>query len=183
MAQKLKIALACIGAAIASSAFADVADGRPELLAFPFKETVAAGSHEASTVGTNFVVSGSVTSALTFSGDVPYRVTLSGATITKAVTLSGDAQLWLEGENSIEISDKIAITSTGSLTVGGPGTLSLASAPTKKQTGPIVAEDLTIAGGDISIALNSDVKNVAGITLTGDYRQLAGTVSIDALSF
>ena len=43
MAQKLKIALACIGAAIASSAFADVADGRPELLAFPFKETVAAG--------------------------------------------------------------------------------------------------------------------------------------------
>ena len=162
-----------------------ILDTRPELLAFPFRESVSAGGTYAagSTVGTNFVVSGAISSALTFSGSVPYRVTLSGATITKSVTLSGDVQLWLEGENSVEIDGATAITSTGTLTVGGPGSLSLASAPTKKQTGPIVAENLVIAGGSVSIALNSDVKNTAGITLTGDYVQLAGTVAIDCASY
>ena len=185
-ARKLKTAFAaavCIGTL--TSVAGDILAGRPELMSFPFRESVTAGGTyvAGSTVGTNFVVTGSISKALSFSGDVPYRVTLSGATITKAVTLSGDAQLWLEGDNSIDVSSATAITSTGSLTVGGPGTLSLASAPTKKQTGPIVAENLVVAGGDISIALNADVKNIAGITLTGDYRQLAGSVSIDCASF
>ena len=179
MKAKLKTVLAA--AFVASAAFAD----RPELLAFPFREGVTSGGTYAagSTVGTNFVVSGSISKALTFSGDEPYRVTLSGATITKAVTLSGDAQIWLEGENAIEVSDKIAITSTGTLTIGGPGSLSVASVPTKKQTGPVVAENLVVAGGDVSIGLNADVKNAAGITLTGDYKQLAGTVLIDCVSY
>ena len=187
MMTKPKIAFAAAifaGAAICMSAFAAE---RPETLAFPFRESITSGGTYAAgeTLGTNFVVSGEISSALTFSGSgsVPYRVTLSDATITKAVTLSGDAQLWLEGENRIEVTSATAIASTGSLTVGGPGTLSLASAPTKKQTGPIVAEDLTIAGSDTTITLNADVKNVAGIVLTGDYRQLAGNVSIDAVSY
>ncbi len=179
----LKKPLLCIAAGAALSAA--LAADRPELLAFPFRESVAAGGAytAGSTVGTNFVVSGAISSALTFSGSVPYRVTLSGATITKAVTLSGDAQLWLEGENSVEVDGATAVTSTGTLTIGGPGSLALASAPTKKQTGPIVAEDLVVAGGSVSIALNSDVKNTAGITLTGDYVQLAGTVAIDCASY
>ena len=179
----LKKRLLCIGAGLAMSA-AHAAD-RPELLAFPFRESVSEGGTYAagSTAGTNFVVSGAVASALTFSGDVPYRVTLSGATITEAVSIAGDAQLWLEGENSIEIDGVTALTSTGSLTIGGPGSLSLASAPTKKQTGPVVAEDLIVAGGSVSIVLNSDVKNTAGITLAGDYVQLAGAVDIDCASF
>ena len=181
MMEKLKVAFAT-ALCVSVSAFAV---DRPETMAFPFRESVTAGGTYAagSSVGTNFVVTGSIAKALTFSGDVPYRVTLSGATITKGVTFSGDAQLWLEGENSIEVSSATAITSTGALTIGGPGTLSLASAPTKKQTGPIVAEDLLVAGGNIAIALNADVKNIAGITLTGNYRQLAGSVSIDAVSF
>lgn len=178
-----KKTLLCIAAGLTLSTA--LAADRPELLAFPFRESVAAGGAytAGSTVGTNFVVSGAISSALTFSGSVPYRVTLSGATITKAVTLSGDAQLWLEGENSVEIDGATAIASTGTLTIGGPGSLALASAPTKKQTGPIVAEDLVVAGGSVSIALNSDVKNTAGITLTGDYVQLAGTVAIDCASY
>jgi len=185
MMTKPKIAFAAAifaGAAICMSA---LAAERPETLAFPFRESITSGGTYAAgeTLGTNFVVSGEISSALTFSGSVPYRVTLSDATITKAVTLSGDAQLWLEGENSIEISGATAIASTGSLTFGGTGSLSLASSPTKKQTGPIMAENLTIAGGNIEIALNADVKNVAGITLTGDYKQLAGNVSIDCQSF
>jgi len=188
MMSKFKTALvsaACIGAGICTSALGGDLEKRPELLAFPFRESVTAGGTFAAgeTVGTNFVVSGSISSALTFSGSVPYRVTLSGATITKAVTLSGDAQLWLEGENSIEISGATALASTGSITIGGPGSLALASAPTKKQTGPIVAEDLVVAGGNIEILLNSDVKNAAGITLTGDYMQTAGSVTIDCASF
>ena len=182
-AVSIVLSVSRLGAYVADEA--GILDTRPELLAFPFRESVSAGGTYAagSTVGTNFVVSGAISSALTFSGSVPYRVTLSGATITKSVTLSGDVQLWLEGENSVEIDGATAITSTGTLTVGGPGSLSLASAPTKKQTGPIVAENLVIAGGSVSIALNSDVKNTAGITLTGDYVQLAGTVAIDCASF
>lgn len=172
-------------AALCALPLAASAKDRPELMAFPFSESVTSGGTFAagSTVGTNFVVSGEISSELVFSGDVPYRVTLSDATISKAVTISGNAQLWLEGESSISVSGATAITSTGSLTVSGPGSLALASAPTKKQTGPIVAENLVIAGGNLDIRLNADVKNTAGIVLTGDYEQLSGNVSIDCISF
>ncbi len=172
-------------AALCALPLAASAKDRPELMAFPFSESVTSGGTFAagSTVGTNFVVSGEISSKLVFSGDVPYRVTLSDATISKAVTISGNAQLWLEGESSISVSGATAITSTGSLTVSGPGSLALASAPTKKQTGPIVAENLVIAGGNLDIRLNADVKNTAGIVLAGDYEQLSGNVSIDCISF
>lgn len=172
-------------AALCALPLAASAKDRPELMAFPFSESVTSGGTFAagSTVGTNFVVSGEISSELVFSGDVPYRVTLSDATISKAVTISGNAQLWLEGESSISVSGATAITSKGSLTVSGPGSLALASAPTKKQTGPIVAENLVIAGGNLDIRLNADVKNTAGIVLTGDYEQLSGNVSIDCISF
>ncbi len=158
---------------------------RPEAKAFPFKTSVTAGGTYAngSTVGTDFVVSGTITSALTFSSDVPYRVTLNGATVSKTITLSGDATLWLVGDNAVETTAAIAISSTGTLTIGGPGSVTLASAPTKKQTGPVIVEDLVVAGGNVSIVLNADVKNVAGITLTGDYVQMAGSVSIDCASY
>ncbi len=158
---------------------------RPELRAYPFKTDVTAGGSYAngSAVGTDYVVSGTVSSALTFSSDVPYRVTLDNATISSTITLSGDATLWLTGESAIETTDATAIVSTGTLTIGGPGSVTLASAPTKKQTGPVVAENLVVAGGTISIALNADVKNAAGITLTGDYVQMAGSVAIDCASY
>ena len=110
-------------AALCALPLAASAKDRPELMAFPFSESVTSGGTFAagSTVGTNFVVSGEISSELVFSGDVPYRVTLSDATISKAVTISGNAQLWLEGESSISVSGATAITSKGSLTVSGPG--------------------------------------------------------------
>ncbi len=158
---------------------------RPETKAYPYKTNVTAGGTYAngSAVGTDYVVSGTITSALTFSSDVPYRVTLNGATISKTITLSGDATLWLVGDNAVETTAATAISSTGTLTIGGPGSVTLASAPTKKQTGPVVAENLVVAGGNVSIVLNADVKNVAGITLTGDYVQMAGSVAIDCASY
>ena len=158
---------------------------RPESGAFPFKTPVVeGGTYDAGDeVGVDFVVTGDISSALSFSGNEPYRVTLSDATVTKTISLSGDAQLWLVGESAVETDATIAISSTGSLTIGGPGSVSLASAPTKKQTGPVVAEDLVVAGGATTITLNADVKNAAGITLAGDYVQLAGTVAIDCASY
>ena len=162
-----------------------IAAERPELIAYPYKTAVTSGGTYAneSAVGTDFVVSGTITSELTFSSDVPYRVTLNGATVSKTITLSGDATLWLVGDNAVETTSATAISSSGTLTIGGPGSVMLASAPTKKQTGPVIAEDLVVAGGNVSIVLNADVKNVAGITLTGDYVQMAGSVAIDCASY
>ena len=119
-AKKAKaIVLVISGAACLAAAAA----GRPELAAYPYKTVVTSGGTYAngSTVGTDFVVSGTITSALTFSSDVPYRVTLNGATVSAPVTLGGDATLWLKGTSTITTSKAAALTSTGTLTVGGTG--------------------------------------------------------------
>ena len=110
-------------------------------------------------------------------------MTLSGASLAKTLTLSGDAQLWLVGDSVLETTAATAVSSTGTLTIGGPGSVTLSSVPAKKQTGPVVAENLVVAGGSVLIVLNADVKNIAGITLTGDYVQMAGAVSIDCASY
>ena len=155
---------------------------RPELTAYPYKTSVTAGGTYAngSAVGTDFVVSGTITSALTFSSDVPYRVTLDGATVSAPVTLGGNATLWLKGTSAITTSKAAALTSTGTFTVGGTGSATLTSSPTKKATGVVNAVDMTVAGGALSVVLDSQVKNACGIALTGDYVQMAGDVAIDA---
>ena len=165
----------------ALAALAAAAAERPELTAFPFKESVTSGgTYAATSEGTDFVVSGEISKALAFSGDVPYRVTLSGADLSEPITLAGDAQLWLVGDSSLETSKAAAITSTGTLTVGGPGSATLKSSPAKKATGVVNAVDLTVAGGSLAVVLDSQVKNACGIAITGDYVQLAGDVAIDA---
>jgi hypothetical protein len=184
MAATARAAL-CAAATLAAATPARATTTRPETDAFPFRVAVSSGGTYASGsgVGTNYVVSGTISKALTFSGDVPYRVTLSGATISKTITLSGDAQLWLEGDNSVETTSATAISSSGTLTIGGPGSLAVASAPTKKNTGPIVAADLVVAGGDVSVTLNAGVKNAAGVYVSGNYTQLAGSLSIHCSSY
>ena len=170
-------------AAFTAAAPARAAD-RPELLAFPFRGSVtAAGAYEATTVGTNFVLSGSIEGDVAIAASETCRVTLSDATLSGVLSIDGDAQLWLEGASAITTTKASAITSTGTLTIGGPGSLVIASSPTKKNTGPIVAENLVMAGGDVSVALNADVKNAAGVYLTGNYTQLAGSLSIDCSSY
>ena len=155
---------------------------RPETKAYPFKTSVTAGGTYANggAMGTDYVVSGTISSALTFSSDVPYRVTLDGATLAAPITLGGDATLWLKGTNELVTSKAAAITSTGTLTIGGPGAATIRSSPTKKATGVLNAVDLVVAGGDLTVVLDSQVKNACGIALTGDYIQMAGRVAIDA---
>ena len=101
---------AAAGVIVSTTAFAVE---RPELRAYPFKTSVTEGGTYAngSTVGTDFVVSGTISFALTFSSDVPYRVTLDGAAVSETITLAGDATLWLVGDNVIETT---AATATGS---------------------------------------------------------------------
>ncbi len=90
---------------------------RPELLAYSFKTSVTAGGTYANgnAVGTDYVVSGTISSALTFSSDVPYRVTLDGATLAAPIKLGGDATLWLKGTSVLVTSKAAAITSTKSI--------------------------------------------------------------------
>jgi hypothetical protein len=115
---------------------------------------------------------------VTVSGTELFRVTLSNATVTGTLTINGDAQLWLVGENSIVATAASAVAASGALTIGGPGALA-ASAPGGKKTGVISAVNLALAGGDISLIIaNPTAKNACGVSLTGNYAQLAGTISI-----
>ena len=172
------VALAVLGA-LGAGAFAA---GRPERVAYPCKTAVSAGGvyDNGSAVGTDFVVSGTIGSALEFRSDVPYRVTFDGATLSAPVVFGGEATLWLKGASAVSTSEAAALASTGALTIGGSGSLALEASPAAKATGVLNAADLTVAGGALSITLASQVKNACGIALTGNYVQLAGSVSIDA---
>ena len=155
---------------------------RPERAVYPFKTAITSGGtyRNGDTVGTDFVVSGTITSPLAFTSDVPYRVTLDGATVSAPVTLDGDVTLWLKGVNTVSTPEAAALESTGTLTIGGTGSVTLSSSPVKKTTGVINAREMTVAGGSLSVVLNSQVKNTCGIVVKGDYTQMAGDVSIDA---
>jgi predicted esterase len=176
------VCFALLAAGWTSTAFG--AD-RPELRAYPFKTRITEGGtyDNGETVGTDYVVSGRITQALTFKSAVPFRVTFADATVTRMVTISGDAVLWLGGTSQISVSDKTAISASGgTLTVGGTGSLSLASAPTRGNTGVVSAESLVLAGGSISVTLGSVVRNACGLALSGDFEQLAGRLHVDASS-
>ena len=165
-------------AAFTAAAPARAAD-RPELLAFPFRGSVtAAGAYEATTVGTNFVLSGSIEGDVAITASETCRVTLSDATLSGVLSIDGDAQLWLVGDSSIATAEASAITCTGTLTIGGPGSLAL-SAPGGKKTGVVAGANLVLAGGSTSITIDSPTaKNACGVSLTGNYTQLAGTLAI-----
>ncbi len=92
---------------------------RPETKACPFKTSVTAGGTYANgnALGTDYVVSGTISSALTFSSDVPYRVTLDGATLAAPITLGGDATLWLKGASALVTSKAAEIGRYGVLKV------------------------------------------------------------------
>ena len=151
---------------------------RPELSAYPFRSNVAAGTYEAVTAGTNFVISGSLDGDVVVIATELCRVTLSDAAMSGVLAITGDAQLWLEGDNSITTDGASAITCTGTLTVGGPGSLR-ASACGGKKTGVIAGVDLILAGGSTVLTIDApNVKNACGVSLSGNYTQLAGTLKI-----
>ena len=178
--KKALSALSC-GAGIAAAALA--AD-RPELAAFPFKEEVtASGAYAASTVGTNFVLTGTIDGNVTVTATEPCRVTLKDLAMTGVLAITGDAQLWLEGESAITSTKQSAITSTGLLTIGGPGALAATSAG-KKKKGVIDGVDLVLAGGTTTLTITDSPtdKNFSGVSLSGNYTQLAGTLKITGAS-
>ena len=165
--------------ALALGAISATAAARPELYAFPFKTPVSApGTFTAGETGMDFVLSGEIAGDVSITGTNLYRVTLSNAALAGTLSLSGDAQLWLVGGNSIVATSASAVSTTNALVIGGPGALA-ASAPGGKKTGVIAASDLTIAGGDTALAIaNPTEKNACGVSLSAGYTQLAGTLSI-----
>ncbi len=168
--------------ATSETALADetgILDARPELLAFPNKTSVtAAGTYEASAIGTDFVLSGTIEGDVAITASETCRVTLSGVTMTGVLSIAGDAQLWLTGANTITTTEASAITSTGTLTIGGPGTLA-ASAPGGKKIGVIAGVNLVLAGGTTTLTIDTPTaKNASGVSLSGNYTQLAGTLKI-----
>ena len=177
----IKTAALCAACAVAASALA--AD-RPELTAFPSKTAVtAAGSYSTDSVGTDFVLSGTIEGDVEITASKPCRVTLSGATLTGSLTLGGkvDCQLWLSGDSTITSSSETAVvaTNTATLTVGGPGTLA-ATATAGKKIGVVCAKDFVLAGGKTSLTMTKDVKNACGVYVAGNYTQLAGSLSVTA---
>lgn len=158
---------------------AGVAADRPELTAYPYQTAVtAAGDYETTQTGEDLVLSGTIDGDVAVTATEDCRVTLSGVTMTGVLTIAGDAQLWLEGDSSISTTEASAITSTGTLTIGGTGTLAL-SAPGAKKTGVIDGVNLVLAGGTTSITIASPTaKNASGVSLSGNYEQLAGTLNI-----
>ncbi len=170
----LLAALAALAAAPAAAA------DRPETSAFPFRETISAAAElAATTVGTNFVLSGSFEGDVTITATEACRVTVAeGLAMTGTLTIKGDAQLWLEGAGSIASTGSSAVSCSGALTIGGPGSLAL-SAPGGKKIGVVAATDLVLAGGTTSITIDSPTaKNASGVSLSGNYTQLAGTLRI-----
>ena len=165
--------------AVALAASSSPAADRPELHAFPFQTPVTApGTFAATGVGENFVLSGPIVGDVSITGDSLYRVTLSDAVLSGTLSLSGDAQLWLVGDNTISASAPSAVSATNALAIGGPGTLS-ASAPGGKKTGVVSAADLVLAGGHTALTIASPAaKNACGVSLSGNYTQLAGTLSV-----
>ena len=110
------------------------------------------------------------------------RVRFANTNITEAVTLSGDVELWLEGENSITLSKKStqALTHTdGTLTICGPGSLSLTSQPAKKG-GVMEVDKLLMTGGTLKVKVDSNKKNAAGILADGAFSMQGGVISVDA---
>ena len=180
---KLEKMMLCIAVgSMATFAIADetgILDDRPELLAFPNKASVtAAGTYEAADAGTDFVLSGALDGDVAITASETCRVTLSDATLTGVLSIAGDAQLWLKGASTIATTEASAITSTGTLTIGGPGALA-ASAPGGKKIGVIAGVNLVLAGGTTTLTIDTPAaKNASGVSLSGNYTQLAGTLKI-----
>ena len=163
---------------------ASFASDRPELAAYPFwGEISETGDYTATTFGTNLVVTGEIEGDISVEASSDCRITLKGAVISGAITLTGSSnvQLWLEGENTITTSEATAIAATNvaTLVIGGAGSLSATSAGGKK-IGVVAASDLILAGGVTALTISGDNKNGRGVYLTGDYTQKAGALKVTA---
>ncbi len=154
---------------------------RPEESTYQYySEHSEAGTTYECVAGTDFALAGDI------DGDVGVvlkddcRVTLTNATISGSLTITGDAELWLVGENRIDTTNASAVVCSGSLTLCGPGSLE-AVAPGAKKTGVIaVAGDFVLAGGDTAVTIEDpSAKNACGVSVAGNYEQIAGRLAIE----
>lgn len=136
------------------------------------------GTYEIVETGTDFVMSGNIDGDVTVTLPKNCRVTLSGVTMSGVLTINGDAELWLVGESEVAVAGASVIVCSGTLTIGGTGKLE-ASAAGAKKTGVISATSLEVAGGATTLTIaNPTAKNACGISLSGDYVQTDGTLTI-----
>ena len=140
------------------------------------------GTYEIDQAGTDFVLSGNIGGDVTVTLPENCRVTLSGVTMPGVLTINGDAELWLVGESDVAVAGASAIVCSGTLTIGGTGVLE-ASAAGAKKTGVISATSLEVAGGTTALTIaNPTAKNACGVSLSGDYVQTDGTLTIVGMS-
>ena len=169
MMRKIEVALSAVLAA--SVAFAATV------------EVVSPGEYASPEDSTEFVVSGAIdgdVSILATNADC--SVTLSGATLNGVLTIDGNAEMRLSGDNAITTTKKSAIYCSGALLVSGDGSLAATAAGAKK-TGVIAAADMIVAGGKTTLTIaNPTAKNACGISLSGNYLQTDGTLKIVGLS-
>lgn len=136
------------------------------------------GVYEIDQAGTDFVLSGNIGGDVSVTLPDSCRVTLSDVTMSGVLTINGDAELWLVGESEVAAAGASAIVCSGALTIGGDGALSATAAGAKK-TGVVSAASLHVAGGRTTLTiLNPTKKNACGVSLSGDYVQADGTLTI-----
>ena len=140
------------------------------------------GVYEITEVGTDVTLSGPINGNVDVTLPESCRVTLSDVTMSGVLTINGDAELWLVGESDVAVAGASAIVCSGTLTIGGTGALE-ASAAGAKKTGVISATSLEVAGGTTALTIaNPTAKNACGVSLSGDYVQTDGTLTIVGMS-
>ena len=142
-------------------------------------DVTAPGEYASAGEATDFVVSGGIGGNVTIlAADDGCRVTLSDTTLDGVLAIDGDAELLLAGANAITTTKKSAISCTGALSITGDGSLAATAAGAKK-TGVIAAVDLTVAGGATTLTIaNPTAKNACGVSLSGNYFQTDGALTI-----
>lgn len=172
--RRISLLVACIG-----SYMWVFAANRPENEAYSSVVYVTSAGEYASADVTEFVVSGDISGDVEITASDKCRVTLTNATVSGTISVSGDAELWLEGDSTVKSEGESAVTSAGSLTLCGPGSLKAQAAGAKK-TGVLAASgDFVLAGGYTELTiLDPTVKNACGVSMGGNYSQLAGRLKV-----
>ena len=158
-----------------------ILDGRPEFLVFPNDVNITeAGEYTTEAAGTEFILSGTIDGDVAITASEACRVTLSNATVTGSIAVTGDAVLWLAGTSRMTTSAESVLTVSGGLLIGGTGTLAATAAGAKKVGVIAVGGDFRLAGGTTALTVAGTAKNACGVSVAGDYVQTAGRLSVTA---
>ena len=155
----------------------------PELLAFPHKTSVTAkGSYEATEIGQDFVLSGTISGDISITASEICQVTLSDLSLSGTLTITGNAIIRLAGTSTLTNTGKNVLTLDGSAILCGSGTATLAGGGAKKANAVIyVTDSLSVASGTWNINMSyTEAAKGFGIWVKNTYTQSAGTVRIES---